>query len=357
MKKMKGIESYGKGTAPAVLLSCLLYVLLSCGSDALEEATPTPSKPEEPKAIAVTGDVYAKTKDHVDLMGRVNLSLLEETEEVVEFGVEVSANDDFADAIRRQSMDRSDRGFLVRVYNLKPHTTYFYHTYVMASEKCYYGERRWFTTNPDYVKPDDDGDDMNDCVDLGLSDGTLWATMNVGANKPEEAGFRFAWRETEPKKEFTEENYLWKDDQKYSLYDHLMELVPEEDAARAKWGENWCMPTQEQCEVLLKECYWTISSLNGVKGFWVYGRIPGSAIFFPITKTYYDYSYTQVWTKSTISVDMNTLKTYTPMYMLMRINLDVITGREEMRLGLGWQDRYAGMYVRPVRTQRITKRN
>lgn len=34
-------------------------------------------------------------------------------------------------------------------------------------------------------------------VDLGLPSGTLWATCNIGASKPEEAGLYFAWGETE----------------------------------------------------------------------------------------------------------------------------------------------------------------
>ena len=44
-----------------------------------------------------------------------------------------------------------------------------------------------------------------ECVDLGLSSGTLWATCNVGANAPEEYGDYFAWGETVPNKE----NYSW----------------------------------------------------------------------------------------------------------------------------------------------------
>ena len=33
-------------------------------------------------------------------------------------------------------------------------------------------------------------------VDLGLPSGTLWATCNVGATSPEQAGLYFAWGET-----------------------------------------------------------------------------------------------------------------------------------------------------------------
>lgn len=33
-------------------------------------------------------------------------------------------------------------------------------------------------------------------VDLGLTSGTLWATMNIGAESPEDTGDWFAWGET-----------------------------------------------------------------------------------------------------------------------------------------------------------------
>lgn len=36
-------------------------------------------------------------------------------------------------------------------------------------------------------------------IDLGLSSGTLWATMNIGASTPEDYGDYFAWGETAPK--------------------------------------------------------------------------------------------------------------------------------------------------------------
>ena len=35
--------------------------------------------------------------------------------------------------------------------------------------------------------------DNHEYVDLGLPSGTLWATRNVGADKPEDIGDYFAW--------------------------------------------------------------------------------------------------------------------------------------------------------------------
>ena len=51
--------------------------------------------------------------------------------------------------------------------------------------------------------------DGHEYVDLGLPSGTLWATCNVGASKPEEYGDYFAWGETKPKDDYSWETYKW----------------------------------------------------------------------------------------------------------------------------------------------------
>ena len=38
-------------------------------------------------------------------------------------------------------------------------------------------------------------DNGHEWVDLGLPSGTLWATMDIGANNPEDTGTRVAWGE------------------------------------------------------------------------------------------------------------------------------------------------------------------
>ena len=50
-----------------------------------------------------------------------------------------------------------------------------------------------------FVEADEPVNDEHEYVDLGLPSGTLWATCNVGASKPEEYGDYFAWGETKPK--------------------------------------------------------------------------------------------------------------------------------------------------------------
>lgn len=51
--------------------------------------------------------------------------------------------------------------------------------------------------NEVYYNPIHDQFNGHAYVDLGLPSGTLWATMNVGANSPTDYGLYFAWGETQ----------------------------------------------------------------------------------------------------------------------------------------------------------------
>ena len=107
-------------------------------------------------------------------------------------------------------------------------------------------------------------------VNLGLPSGTLWATMNVGANSPTDSGLYFAWGETtgytasqvgngEGKKAFSWSNYKFNPSgdgstfTKYNETDGKTVLDLDDDAAHVNWGGDWHMPTEEQCKELLKE--------------------------------------------------------------------------------------------------------
>lgn len=120
-------------------------------------------------------------------------------------------------------------------------------------------------------------------VDLGLPSGTLWATCNVGANKPEDVGLYFQWGDTqgytaeqvgtdEGKKQFSQ----WGIDYKYSdgggnndtyynltkycnktqygkdgFTDTLVTLELKDDAVRANMGGDWRMPLYEELMELI----------------------------------------------------------------------------------------------------------
>lgn len=145
----------------------------------------------------------------------------------------------------------------------------------------------------------------DDVVDLGLPSGTLWAKRNVGASKPEEYGDFFAWGETtgyssvyaNPMTDhsFDWASYKWMasgqsswesitkytfaDDQTTaSWYDNgtfigdgKTELESADDAATAKLGSAWKMPTHAQWQELAANCYWEwTTDYSGVAGYIVY---------------------------------------------------------------------------------------
>ena len=138
-------------------------------------------------------------------------------------------------------------------------------------------------------------------VDLALPSGTLWATMNVGADAPEEYGNFFAWGETESKSVYNWDTYKYckgtsKTLTKYctsSTYgyngfaDGLTKLKPEDDAATVNWGSEWQMPSGAQWKELLDNCTWTWTKQNYVNGCLVTG-INGKSIFLPAAGDFFD---------------------------------------------------------------------
>ena len=130
-------------------------------------------------------------------------------------------------------------------------------------------------------------------VDLGLPNGTLWATHNVGANSPEGLGDFFAWGETAPKADYAWGNTAWlyvengkkriskyntKSD--YGPVDNKIELDPEDDAAYVNMGPEWRMPSKADIDELLLNCTWEWTQLNGVNGQLITGP-NGNTMFLP----------------------------------------------------------------------------
>ena len=152
------------------------------------------------------------------------------------------------------------------------------------------------------VKKDNSGTiNGREYVDLDLPSGTLWATCNMGASKPEEFGDYFAWGETTTKSTYDWSNYKWckgdghtitkyckpgltDNDYGYNGFtDNLTELQPEDDAATANWGSGWQMPSTYQFEELFDSDYTTSewTQLNGVYGYKITSKSNGNSIFLP----------------------------------------------------------------------------
>lgn len=117
-------------------------------------------------------------------------------------------------------------------------------------------------------------------VDLGLPSGTLWATCNVGANKPEDYGNYFSWDEG--------------------------------TTAAAKWGKGWSVPTKEQWEELIKctESIWTAN--GGEKGLLIMAS-NNQSLFLPANGGYLESSLINLgddgyyWSSSPLAGSLNTM--------------------------------------------------
>ena len=140
-------------------------------------------------------------------------------------------------------------------------------------------------------------------VDLGLPSGTLWATCNLGASKPEDYGDYFAWGETigynSGKTSFSWSTYKWGShynvtkyctDSEWGKVDNNAVLTSTDDAATANWGNGWCIPTLEQIKELCNSSYTTITrvTLNGKHGFKIKSNINDVYIFLPAAGYYSD---------------------------------------------------------------------
>ena len=180
-------------------------------------------------------------------------------------------------------------------------------------------------------------------VDLGLPSGLKWATCNVGANKPEDYGDYFAWGETETKTEYSEGNSLTQEHsiselRRRGIVDGNNRLTSSYDAARAKWGGSWRMPTKEELEELDENCRWEPTTQNGVEGY--KGTGPnGNSIFLPAagyrsgTSLYHDGDCGCYWSSTPYERDDN-----------IAYYLDFYSGRHGMNYG----SRDGGLSVRPV---------
>ena len=170
-----------------------------------------------------------------------------------------------------------------------------------------------YRDDKDYLKPnlslsDDNGSvyynyppkpktNGHDYVDLGLSSGTLWATMNVGASKPSDAGLYFQWGDTvgytadqigtgDGKKAFSWADYKFnpsgdgKTFTKYTTAGATLELA--DDAANANMGGTWHMPTPDQIRELINETTNTWTTQDNINGRLFTSKTdPSKSIFIP----------------------------------------------------------------------------
>ena len=158
----------------------------------------------------------------------------------------------------------------------------------------------------------------HDYVDLGLPSGTLWATCNIGASKPEGYGNYYAWGETSPQ---TSNTYTWSS-YKYANYDKLTKychdsdygnngftdnltvLQSTDDPAVANWGSGWQTPSKDQWDELLANTTNQWTTRNGVEGRLFTSKKNSQMLFLPAAGNCWDGelrgagSYGDYWSRS-----------------------------------------------------------
>ena len=193
-----------------------------------------------------------------------------------------------------------------------------------------------------------------EAVDLGLSSGLKWGSMNVGASKPEDYGNHYAWGETETKTKYTTSNYKfgpvkYSEITLYSKYetklggDKKTVLEAEDDAASANLGNGWRMATFAEWKELRESCTWTWTQRNGINGMLVTGP-NGKSIFLPASGVFQSSlgkkgTYGSYWTSTLASAEG------------MANAVDFYSGGNDKAL----IDRSTGLSVRPVRSNACTQ--
>ena len=141
-------------------------------------------------------------------------------------------------------------------------------------------------------------------VDLGLPSGTMWATCNVGADKPEDSGLLFQFgrvdgyryndnnnqfRTNAQNKQDTGDEYIpvTTSGKVYKTGD-ILEL--EDDAAHVNMGGIWKMPTKDELQELIDNTTYDVVTVNGVQGMLFTSTKPGyegKHIFIPFMQGYW----------------------------------------------------------------------
>ena len=239
-----------------------------------------------------------------------------------------------------------DGSFDAKTVSLDMDAQYSYVACARLHGEDLFGEVKTFTTQ---TREAPEG-----AVELGLS--VMWGSCNLGSTVPEDYGHYYAWGETEPKEDYTWETYLlcrgsyntltkYCTDGDYGAVDNKTILELEDDAAHARLGGNWRMPTDEEWTELQRQCTWTWTSINGVSGYKVTSRKPGYTdnwIFLPAAghrhgEDHFDYgSYGLYWSSSLSERD-----SYDAWYVYFYDS-------HVTRRSYYYYDRYLGRSIRPV---------
>ena len=139
-------------------------------------------------------------------------------------------------------------------------------------------------------------------VDLGLPSKTMWATCNVGADKPEDGGLLFQFGRVDGYR-YRDKNSQFRtnDQNKQDTGNKFIPLTASgkayktneildlsDDAAHVNMSGKWRMPTSDELKELVDNTTHTVITVNGVKGMMFTSNINGQFMFIPFGGFWYD---------------------------------------------------------------------
>ena len=231
--------------------------------------------------IGETIEIKVKTGEAASITANTALvsgyaSGLENTQKSCDLGILYGRSEDLtaSTSMYVSSGQKTDGDFSVSLTGLKENTTYYYRARLALDGVYHYGEVRSFTTK-------EDGPTEGEVIDLGLS--VKWASHNVGAASPEQAGGYYAWGETNEKTIYNIATYAHYDSQSANFINIGNNISGTQyDVAHAKWGGAWRMPTLNEGLELINKCIWKWTQYKGVNGYMITGP-NGNSIFLPVT--------------------------------------------------------------------------
>lgn len=240
------VTAKAAGSADIIALSDDSGIKATCTVTVTSEST-TPENPPTTSDLVTTGDYSYVGFDRVILSGVCNVEPLPGMS--VKFGIMYSSYDltSNPNTVEVEEKDANNR-FSCEIKIYTELSIYYYRAYATRGGETFYGEIKSF--EPKEITPT-----SGDAIDMGVS--VKWASCNLGANKPKDLGSLYAWGETQTKSSYTQNNYKFYANGGYSKYnssDGKTVLDLADDAANAKLGGNWRMPTYEEYMELRSNC-------------------------------------------------------------------------------------------------------
>ena len=143
-------------------------------------------------------------------------------------------------------------------------------------------------------------------VDLGLPSGAMWATCNVGADKPEDQGLLFQFGRVDGYR-YRDKNSQFRTNAQNLEDGSTSEYIPitssgktykvndildlADDAAHVNMGGKWRMPTKDELKELFNNTTRKVETINRVKGMLFTSKINNKRLFVPFAGYWYNGSF------------------------------------------------------------------